>query len=99
MPLIRLMMMANPRPNNSAQPNEVPVFASCKAQATEIAMVATMHKSMPRPITTTSMPIPKIPSTATLRKSVSMFCADRKFDKVRVKILKSTMASRKTMRS
>ncbi len=73
------------------------MLARPSAHATDIAMTATIERSIPRPITTTAMPTPRMPSTATLRTSVRTFPAVRKFGRVAAKVRKSSTASAKTI--
>ena len=45
----------------------MPSFSSCRYQATDIAMTATVDRSMPRPMMTIAMPSARMPSTETER--------------------------------
>ena len=52
-----------------------PCPSSTAIQAADIAMLATIDRSMPRPMMTTAMPAPRIPSTETLRSRLNRFPA------------------------
>ena len=97
MPTIRLISSANPSPSAIASGSGTPSLASWNVHATEIAMLATIERSMPRPITTITMAMPSTPKTATLRSSVRRFCAVRNPGSRIEKIANNKIASRKTI--
>jgi hypothetical protein len=86
-----------PSPRASARGSGMPAVASCSDQATEMAISATSERSMPRPMTTTSIPSPRMPSTATLRTSDSRLALDRKLLSVSAKAAKSSTVRMKTI--
>ncbi len=99
MPTIRLISSANPSPSAiaSGSGSGTPSLASWNVHATEIAMLATIERSMPRPITTITIATPSTPKTATLRSSVSRFCAVRNPGSRIEKTANSRTASTKTI--
>ena len=80
--MIRLISSANNRPTVSASGTGIPSDMSWMLHAAEIAMFATSDRSIPRPSTTTSIPRPRTPRTATLRISAMMLLVIRKLGRV-----------------
>ena len=77
----------------------MPLFSICRYQATDMAMMATAERSMPRPMMTTAMPTARMPSTLTLRTMATRLSTARKPGRPSAAATNSTTASAKTMRS
>ena len=56
MPLAIPISIAKPKPSAKAAGTGMPLLISLKTQPTEIAMIVTMVRSMPRPMTTSAIP-------------------------------------------
>ena len=56
----------------------MPSFSICRYQATDMAMIATTERSMPRPMMIIAMPTARMPSTLTLRTIATRLSAEKK---------------------
>ena len=96
-PLINPATVEKAAPMRSAQPTGTPWWvASDNTQDTATTMIATIARSIPRPITTSPMPSPRIPKIETLRTSAMRFPGVKKLCSVSEKTMKSPAARAKT---
>ncbi len=98
-PLTRPIRTTPPSASNSAEVSEVPSFSIWRYQATDMAMMATAERSIPRPMMTTAMPTARMPSTLTLRTMATRLSTARNPWRVSAAAMNSATASAKTMRS
>ena len=72
------MAMTPASTRTRAVPPDMPSFSICRYQATDMAMIATIDRSMPRPMMMIAMPTARMPSTLTLRTIATRLSAVKK---------------------
>ncbi len=77
----------------------VPAFIMPSSHATESAMVATIERSMPRPIMAIAMPTPRMPRMDTFWTSDHRLAGERKPFSAKEKNTNNAIAMIRTMRS